>query len=69
MIGYPDVWPTYDFSVTESYIRNKMAARLDSFSKQKEQLGKPVSHDQWGMTPSTVNAYCMNHYCLLTITR
>jgi putative endopeptidase len=57
MIGYPNPWPTYNFTVSSSYIRNKLAARSDSYIKMKDKLKKPVSHTDWEMTPETVNAY------------
>ena len=58
-LGYPDKWK--DLSTLEierdSYIKNIFRAREFWNNYMLSKLGKPVDRDEWGMTPSTVNAY------------
>ncbi|HTE01808.1 MAG TPA: M13 family metallopeptidase [Mucilaginibacter sp.] len=57
-VGYPDKWK--DFSTLnisrESYVSNVMNARRWSYMINVNKLGKPVNHQEWGMTPQTYNA-------------
>jgi putative endopeptidase len=58
MIGYPDNWPKYEFSISaNNYFNNKLAARSYSYNETVSKPGKPVDHSEWEMTPETVNAY------------
>jgi putative endopeptidase len=58
-IGYPDHWRDYTALEVkpDDYFGNTL--RANQFEKEREwnKLGKPVDHDEWGMTPPTVNAY------------
>ena len=58
-LGYPDVWK--DMSALEidrtSYISNIYNVKEFWTDYMLNKLGKPVDHNEWGMTPSTVNAY------------
>ena len=58
-IGYPDKWR--DYSKLEIKPDDSMgnALRADAFEndRQLNKIGKPVDHNEWGMTPPTVNAY------------
>lgn len=57
-VGYPDHWK--DFSALnmsrESYAANVMNARHWAYLVNINKLGKPVNHQEWGMTPQTYNA-------------
>lgn len=57
-VGYPDHWK--DFSALHisrgSYAGNVMNARHWSYLVNIHKLGKPVDHQEWGMTPQTYNA-------------
>lgn len=57
-VGYPDQWK--DFSTLdisrESYAGNVMHARHWLYMVNVNKLGKPVNHQEWGMTPQTYNA-------------
>ncbi|MFI6042014.1 M13 family metallopeptidase [Nocardia sp. NPDC051321] len=58
-IGYPDKWRDYsdviiDPSDLVGNYRNGYAADHD---RDLNKLGGPVDHDEWFMTPQTVNAY------------
>jgi endothelin-converting enzyme/putative endopeptidase len=58
-IGYPDKWR--DYSSLEIKRGDEMgnlqrAARFE-FKRQLDKIGKPVDHQEWTMTPPTVNAY------------
>ena len=58
-IGYPNKWKDYtDLEVTpESYFQNfHHAARFEN-AFEMAKIGKPVDHEEWFMTPQTVNAY------------
>lgn len=58
-IGYPDKWRDYSkLTVTRGpYVENLMRAREFEFNRELAKVGKPVDRTEWGMTPSTVNAY------------
>ena len=58
-LGYPDVWKDYSSLQIErdSYAKNIMRASEWSHNYNISKLGKPVDKEEWGMTPSTVNAY------------
>lgn len=57
-VGYPDQWK--DFSTLDisrdSYAGNVMNARHWLYMVNINKLGKPVNHQEWGMTPQTYNA-------------
>ena len=58
-VGYPDKWRDYSGLriVADDLVGNvERANRLES-DYQIAKLGKPVDHDEWEMTPQTVNAY------------
>ena len=44
-------------SVKSDLIGNIMRAQMFSYQRGVDKLGKPVDHEEWGMTPQTVNAY------------
>src|SRR5262249_29261718 len=58
-IGYPDKWRDYSKLEVdrESYVGNVLRARRFEFDRDLAKIGKPVDRTEWGMTPSTVNAY------------
>ncbi|GAA4792289.1 M13 family metallopeptidase [Olivibacter ginsenosidimutans] len=58
-IGYPDQWKSYDGLEIdrEDYFGNIRRANIWDYNDMINQLGKPVDHSRWGMTPPTVNAY------------
>jgi len=58
-IGYPDKWRNYGGLVIrrDDLIGNVMRANEWEFRYQLDKLGRPVDHDEWVMTPQTVNAY------------
>jgi putative endopeptidase len=58
-IGYPDKWKDYTaLTITrDSYVMNALAANAFEASREYAKLGKPIDRNEWGMTPSTVNAY------------
>jgi len=57
-VGYPDHWK--DFSTLnisrDSYAGNVINARHWAYLVNVNKLGKPVNHQEWGMTPQTYNA-------------
>ncbi|HEY8929669.1 MAG TPA: M13 family metallopeptidase [Mucilaginibacter sp.] len=57
-VGYPDHWK--DFSTLnisrDSYAGNVINARHWAYQVNVNKLGKPVNHQEWGMTPQTYNA-------------
>jgi putative endopeptidase len=58
-IGYPDKWRSYENLEVgrDSYAANVMNARVFSFRRTVERIGKPDDPNEWGQfTPSTVNA-------------
>jgi putative endopeptidase len=58
-VGYPDKWK--DASRIEikrgDFYGNIMRARAYETRHNLEKLGQPIDRTEWGMTPSTVNAY------------
>jgi len=58
-IGYPDVWKDYSaLTITrESYAKNLLAVRVWEYQKEAKKYGGPIDRNEWGMTPSTINAY------------
>jgi putative endopeptidase len=59
MVGYPDKWRDYSglkLDVDDLY-GNVAASRRFEWAYTLSDLGKPVDHAKWGMTPQTVNAY------------
>jgi endothelin-converting enzyme/putative endopeptidase len=58
-IGYPDHWRDYS-SLTVSptdAVGNAMRAAAFESDRELNKIGKPVDHNEWDMTPPTVNAY------------
>ena len=58
-IGYPDKWRDYS-SVKigpSNYLANLNAATAFEFRRQIDKIGNPIDRLEWGMTPSTINAY------------
>jgi putative endopeptidase len=58
-IGYPDKWRDYSALTMgqDSYVQNVLHADAFEVQRQLNKIGRPVDHDEWGMTPPTVNAY------------
>ena len=60
-VGYPDRWidlSKLDIDPTKSYYENMQAcSRFWNDYYIDHTAGKPVDHDDWYMTPQTVNAY------------
>ena len=58
-IGYPDVWKDYSkLAITRaSYVQNLLAARAWDSRQELAKFGGPIDRNEWGMTPSTINAY------------
>jgi len=58
-IGYPNKWRDYSALAVdrEDAFGNLVRARAFEMDYQLNKIGKPVNHDEWGMTPPTVNAY------------
>ncbi|MFZ6749568.1 M13 family metallopeptidase [Undibacterium sp. Ren11W] len=58
-IGYPDQWRDYSKLeiAKEDLVGNIMRGRELEYQRQLAKLGKPVSRQEWGMSPQTVNAY------------
>jgi putative endopeptidase len=58
-IGYPEKWR--DYSKLEikrdDSLGNELRANAFENDRQLGKIGKPVDHNEWGMTPPTVNAY------------
>ena len=58
-IGYPDKWRDYsklDIKPDDA-VGNELRANAFENDRQLNKIGKPVDHQEWGMTPPTVNAY------------
>ena len=58
-IGYPDKWRDYS-SVTiarDDFTGDIERAQQFESHRDINKVGKPVDHNEWGMTPPTVNAY------------
>jgi endothelin-converting enzyme/putative endopeptidase len=58
-IGYPDKWRDYRGLrvVRGDALGNSQRANAFDFHREVGKIGKPVDHNEWGMTPPTVNAY------------
>ncbi|MGC1311513.1 MAG: M13 family metallopeptidase [Candidatus Acidiferrum sp.] len=58
-IGYPDKWRDYSALKIDrvSYIQNVFRAAQFENARDLAKIGKPVDRGEWGMTPSTVDAY------------
>ena len=58
-IGYPDHWRDYmALEITpDHHLANVERAAAFEFERQLRKIGKPLDRTEWGMTPSTVNAY------------
>ena len=58
-IGYPDKWRDYaKLEVKpDDALGNLLRASEFENDRQLAKIGKPVDHNEWGMTPPTVNAY------------
>lgn len=60
-IGYPDKWRSYDgldIDTSLSVVENAMnISRWFNLDMVRTRLGKPVDHDEWGISPQTVNAF------------
>ena len=58
-VGYPDKWRDYSALVIDPNDLYGDVVRSGAFewAYQLSDLGKPVDHHKWGMTPQTVNAY------------
>ena len=58
-IGYPDKWRDYrSVKITSSDFLGDIQ-RLTEFEHRREiaKIGKPVDHGEWGISPTTVDAY------------
>lgn len=59
-VGYPDKWKDYSkisIDPKRSLYDNVKAYALWATKRNLDKLGKPVDHEEWGMSPQTVNAY------------
>jgi endothelin-converting enzyme/putative endopeptidase len=58
-IGYPNQWRDYSSVkiVRGDAMGNSQRATQFEFHRQLDKIGKPVDHNEWQMTPPTVNAY------------
>jgi putative endopeptidase len=58
-IGYPDKFRDYaKLEVKrDDALGNRMRGAAFENDRQLAKIGKPVDHNEWGMTPPTVNAY------------
>ncbi|GAC67095.1 M13 family metallopeptidase [Gordonia soli] len=58
-IGYPATWRDYAGLTVDRGDLIGNVARASSFEQDREfaKIGQPVDHDEWFMTPQTVNAY------------
>jgi putative endopeptidase len=59
MVGYPDKWRDYSALKLDAGDLYGNVRRSGAFewAYTLSDLGKPVDHGKWGMTPQTVNAY------------
>jgi len=58
-IGYPDKWKSYD-DVTiskDAYYQNLLSIAKHDYNEELKKVNRPVDKSEWGLTPSTVNAY------------
>ncbi|MFY7965961.1 MAG: M13 family metallopeptidase [Chitinophagaceae bacterium] len=58
-IGFPDKWKDYSkVKINKNeYFNNLVECSKNEYNYQVSKVGKPVDRTEWGMTPSTVNAY------------
>lgn len=58
-VGYPNQWRDYSaLTITkDDLLGNVMRAHQWEAQRELNKLGKPIDHEEWGMTPQTVNAY------------
>ena len=58
-IGYPEKWRDYSKLEVKPDDALGNAERADAFENDRQlaKIGQPVDHNEWGMTPPTVNAY------------
>jgi predicted metalloendopeptidase len=58
-VGYTDKWIDYKGLDIErgAYAQNVLRANAYGVERDLAKIGKPVDRTEWGMTPSTVNAY------------
>jgi putative endopeptidase len=58
-IGYPDKWRDYSKLEVkpEDALGNLLRANEFENDRQLAKIGKPVNHNEWEMSPPTVNAY------------
>ncbi|MFI5150246.1 MAG: M13 family metallopeptidase [Bacteroidia bacterium] len=58
-LGYTDKWKNYttlDIK-RDSYLANYLRCNEYESKRNIAKYGQPVDHSEWGMTPSTINAY------------
>jgi len=58
-IGYPEKWRDYSKLEVKAddALGNSLRANTFENDRQLAKIGQPVDHNEWGMTPPTVNAY------------
>jgi len=58
-VGYPDHWRDYSALQVrrDDFAGNVRRGAAFEFARQLGKIGRPVDHDEWAMTPPTVNAY------------
>ena len=58
-IGYPDKWRDYStVKITpDDFLGNERNATVFESRRRLNKIGQPVDHNEWGMSPPTVNAY------------
>ncbi len=58
-IGYPNKWRDYSGLEIrrDQYLANVLRSNEFDFVYITNKIGKPVDHEEWQMTPQTVNAY------------
>lgn len=58
-IGFPDKWKDYSkVNISRNnYFGNLIACSKNEYNFQVSKVGQTVDRTEWGMTPSTVNAY------------
>jgi putative endopeptidase len=58
-IGYPSKFRDYSKLTIDKndLIGNLLRASMFNYQRGLDKLSKPVDHEEWGMTPQTVNAY------------
>src|SRR6266576_783204 len=58
-IGYPDKWRDYSTLTIKPgpFLNNQLAVREYERRRNLSRIGQPLDRSEWGMTPSTVNAY------------